>query len=188
MDDWKGFVLAVIDVQSRQVLALHREEIKEDASIRVRGLSSKIDTGRYNLAQGVRALGVRMGIGHSPRCADGGESDYLTLFVEDGSRLKPVLRNLPMSAWRVATGGSSCGNGGGDGDRTIDRVTLTLRMAATSTAGWHDIDVVAQHDVEILGGAAITPAKRETRKRSLGRLRARDRSYATTSLLDKLWP
>ncbi|MBK7794024.1 MAG: hypothetical protein IPJ62_17095 [Betaproteobacteria bacterium] len=187
IEDRKGFVFAIIDVKRRQLLALYREDIEEDATIRVGESSLKIDTGRYNLAPGVRALGVRMGIGHSPRCADGGESDYLTLFVEDGSRLKPVLRNLPISAWRVATGGSSCGNGGGDGDRTIDRVTLTLRMAATSTAGWHDIDVVAQHDVEILGGAAIVPAKRETRKQSLGRLRAKDRSYATTNLMDRLW-
>jgi hypothetical protein len=187
-EDRKGFVFAVIDVKRKQLLALYREDIVEDASIRIGDSGLKIDTGRYNLAPGVRALGVRMGIGHSPRCAEGGESDYLTLFVEDGRQLKPMLKNLPMSAWRITKGSNNCGQGGGDVDYTIDSVALTLEMAATSTEGWHDIDVVAQHDVAIFSGAAEVPAKRETGRQSLGRLQAQERFYATTNLLDKLWP
>ena len=184
----KGFVFAVIDVKRRQLLALYREDIEEDASIRIGESNLKIDTGRYNLAPGVRALGVRMNFGHGPRCAEGGESDYLTLFVEDGRQLKPVLRNLPMRRWRVTNGRTTCSQGGGDVNYTIDSVTLTLEMAATVTAGWHDIDVVARHNIEIFSGTEAVPAKQETGMQSLGRLRAKQRSYATTDLLDKLWP
>jgi hypothetical protein len=188
IEDKKGFVYAVVDIRRKQLVAVYRETIDEDAATRIGAASLQIDTARYNLAPGVRALGVRMNIGYGPRCAEGGESDFLTLFIEDGRQLRPVLKNLAMSAWRITQGSNNCGQGGSDVNYTIDSVTLMLEMAATSAAGWRDIDVVAQHTIEVFSGPEGTPAKQETRKQSLGKLRAEKRYYATTNLLDRLWP
>ncbi|QUJ69392.1 hypothetical protein KDD30_21745 (plasmid) [Photobacterium sp. GJ3] len=81
------------------VLASYTGYISEDSSIQVGEDSIWIDTAKYDLAENQRAFGVRLDIGYSPRCADGGESDYLTLFLQDGTHLKPVLKNIAMSTW-----------------------------------------------------------------------------------------
>lgn len=186
VEDRKGFVYAVIDVERKRVHRIYRDTIEEDASIRVSDFSLQIDTARYNLAPGVRALGVRMNIGYSPRCAEGGESNYLTLFVEDGATLKPVLKNLPMSLWSITSGSNDCGDG--DADYTVDNVTLTLRISDTVTEGWHDLELVAHHGIETTHADAEAPLTQEAKTQVLGKLRAKDKSYPTESVRSRLWP
>jgi len=39
----------------------------------------------------------------------------------------------------------------------MDNVTLTLEVSATSTEGWHDLEVTAHHQIETSNNAADAP-------------------------------
>ncbi|MET0856816.1 MAG: hypothetical protein ABWY27_08710 [Telluria sp.] len=140
--DKKGFAVAVIDAKRRLLHGLHRGTVEEEATIRVGSGTLSIDTARYHLAPGVRAFGVRMNIGYSPRCAEGGENGYLTLFVEEGRQLRPVLSAFPMSSWQVKEGSEVCGDS--ETGAEIENTSLTLALSASSAGGWRDLDVVAR--------------------------------------------
>ena len=119
-----------------------------------------------------------MDIGYSPRCAEGGESAYLTLFVEDGRQLKPVLKDLPTCAWRIAEGSS--GYGDANADYTRETVAVTLEVLPTVTEGWHDLEVTAHRPIETTNGAAEAPGKPATKTQVLGTLRAKGRPIGPT--------
>jgi hypothetical protein len=184
----KGFVLAVIDIKQRKLISLYRDTIGEDATTRISDFSLHIDTARYNLAPGVRAFGVRMNIGYGPRCAEGGESNYLSLFVEEGKQLKPVLKDLPMSMWSITEGSNGCGYS--DTAYTMDSAALTLTVSPSVTNGRHDLEVVAHHQIEQWNAGADAPAKQHTKKQVLGKLHANgNRFYGdSVSVRSLLWP
>ncbi len=184
--DDKGLVFASVDVTQKLVHRLYRDTIQQDASIRIDSHSLKIDTTPYNLAPGVRTLGVSMNIGHSPRCAEGGESNYLRLFVEHGEQLELVLKDLPMNQWRITDGISSCGSA--NPEFTMDDVTLTISVLPTATEGWHDLEVTAHHQIEKTSPTAGRPATMAERTQVLGTLRASGKFYQTGSIRYQIWP
>lgn len=186
VENQKGFVLAVIDAKRRILHSLYRDAIGEDATTRISQFSLQLDTARYNLAPGVRALGVRMNIGYGPRCAEGGESNYLSLFVEEGKQLKPVLKDLPMSMWTITEGSNGCGYS--DTAYTMDSVALTLTLSATVTNGWRDLEVVAHHQIEAVEGANMV--KQQPKTQVLGKLRANGKMYSGdySWVRSRLWP
>lgn len=171
----KGFAVAVINSKNDKVIRQYRSTITEDATTRIDGFSLRLDTARYNLAAGVRALGVRMSISHGPRCAEGGDGDYLWLFVEEGKRLRPVLKNFPMSYWAITHGDPPCGPD--PTGYTIDNVTVTLAVSDTKTNGWHDLEVTANHVIETWSSNAESPGKRETKTQALENLRSNGKKY-----------
>lgn len=174
----KGFALAIVDIKKNKVISLYRDTIEEDATTRVFGAGLSIDTARYNLAPGKRAFGVRMGIGYSPRCAEGGENDYLTLFVEEKTQLKPVLKNFAMNTWSITEGSNGCGYG--TEDFTTDSVSFVLGVAKTATNGWRDIEVTGHHNIERNRGSGeeIAPNKKSYSK-LLGKLRMNGTEYSS---------
>lgn len=186
VENQKGFVLAVIDAKRRILHSLYRDAIGEDATTRISQFSLQLDTARYNLAPGVRALGVRMNIGYGPRCAEGGESNYLSLFVEEGKQLKPVLKDLPMSMWTITEGSNGCGYS--DTAYTLDSVALTITVSPTVTNGWHDLEVVAHHQIEAGEGADMV--KQQPKTQVLGKLRANGKMYSGDYgwVHSRLWP
>lgn len=172
----KGLVVAVIDSKNDKVVRQYRDTITEDGATRIGGSSLSLDTARYNLAARTRALGVRMNISHSPRYAEGGDGDYLWLFVEEGRRLRPVLKNFPMSYWAITHGDSACGPD--STGYTIDNVTLTLAISDTMTKGWHDLEVTAHHAIEAWSCDTENPGKRETKTQALTSLRSNGKTYS----------
>ena len=185
-EDKKGLVFAVIDVEQKRVHRLYRDSIQEDASTRISEYSLKIDTAPYNLAPGVRALGLRLNIGHSPRCADGGASGYLRLFVEEGQQLVPVLKDLPMNLWSITDGIGICG--GANTEYTIDHVTLTITVLPAATEGWRDLEVTAHHRIETTSPLTGKPVKKMEKTQLLGTLRASGKVYKTHSIQYRIWP
>ncbi|KGM39410.1 hypothetical protein JY96_03540 [Aquabacterium sp. NJ1] len=137
----KGFVMAVVDIQRRRLIRLYRDKILEDAGTRISEFSLHLDTAPYNIAPGVRAFGVRMNIGYSPRYAEGGESDYLTLFIEHGKTLRPIIQNMPMSSWRMVGDTAHCFDDAETGC-AIENKAVRLALASTSTHGWRDLEVI----------------------------------------------
>ncbi|WP_330960243.1 hypothetical protein [Photobacterium sp. 53610] len=96
--------VVLIDQLTGKVVSSYSDEVQEDGGIRVNEYSIKLDTARYNLNDKTRAVGVRLMIGTSPRCADFFMSDYLSLFVEKYSDLVPVILNLPTNIWESLQG------------------------------------------------------------------------------------
>lgn len=141
-DDVSGFVAALVDAKRRVALSLYRATVEGDASIRVGGGSLWLDTARYDLAPGVRAFGVRMDIGYSPRCAEGGTSQYLSLFVPDGNRLRPVVQSQPTQGWQVLEWDTDA-NSGACTQARVDTTTLSFALRRSATNGWRDLDLIA---------------------------------------------
>jgi len=127
-----------------------------------------------------------MNIGYSPRCAEGGESDYLRLFVENGEQLELVLKDLPMNQWRITDGISSCG--GANPNFTMDNVSSTLSVLPTVTEGWHDLEVTAHHEIETIDPSAGRPTTKLESTQVLGTVRADGRFYQTYPIRYEVWP
>lgn len=151
-NDEKGFVAAVVDTRRRAVQSFYRATLEQDAGLRVSDTSLWIDTARYDLAPGVRAFGVRMDIGYSPQCAEGGTSHYLTLFVPDKHRLRPVLMTKPMSRWQVLgwnPDDGACMQAG------VATTTLALTLGSAAKNGWRDLHVTERTNSEEFDGSAV---------------------------------
>lgn len=168
-EDKKGFVFALIDFVRKKVLGLYRDTAKEDGMTRIGKSHLRLDTASYNLAPGVRALGVRMAIGQAPSAVDGGESDYLTLFVEEGKQLRPILKNQPMSSWSYIEGSAS---GHDETRRSIERVERSLSVSAATTNGWRDLELAAHHRVETADPASGISAVQKEWREVVGKFRA----------------
>lgn len=154
------FAVALIDTKRSRVLALHHEVMESDAGTRYEPGSLWIDTGRYLLAPGVRAVGVRMNIWLAPSAPDGGADNLISLFVQRGSKLIPVLDGLAMSQWRFEYEERSWGRSG-----TRVDVSLQLSMANRSTQGFHDIEVHGIREISRFGEADEQPLGPKHRRR-----------------------
>lgn len=140
IDDQKGFVAAVLDTRRAVLKSLYQETLELNPGIRITDTSLSIDTARYELTPDVRAFGVRMDIGHSPKCADGGTSRYLTLLVPDGKRLRPVLKRQPLRVWTVAKWNLT-DNIDACSIETVKEADLSLTPGAVTNHGWRDLNV-----------------------------------------------
>lgn len=141
--DQKGFVAAVVDTRRAIIKHLYQETLELNPGIRITDTSLSIDTAHYDLAPHVRAFGVRMDIGHSPKCADGGTSRYLTLLVPDGQSLRPVLKRQPLRVWTVAKWNLTDNIDACSID-TVNEADLMLTLGAGSSHGWRDLNVTAR--------------------------------------------
>ena len=86
------------------------------------------------------------------RCShDGGYSDELSLFVQRGPRLEPVLSSMPMSVWQIRVlSGNSCGDMA-DVKKATHNADLSLSISPSSTHGFADIAVRAKTRTELEG-------------------------------------
>jgi hypothetical protein len=135
-------IIAAVDATSRIVLASYMIDASEDSGTRFNENSMHIDTARYDVAPGLRAFGLRLNTGYGPSCAEGGSSDFLTLFLFDGNELLKILDSLPLSRWRVAEG-RSCG---GDKEPVREEASITLSVAKTMSHGFNDLLLSAKTD------------------------------------------
>jgi hypothetical protein len=153
----KMLVVAMVDAGSGRVLSRFSREIGEDAAVHVGDNSLAIDTAPYQLAQDVRAFGVRFtSDARGASCADGIWSDELTLFVRAGATLRPVLQGLAMSRSEARKG---C-FGQSDG-LVYDEAKLALALAGTSSHGLADLVVSARIARESAAGGALGKPKTE---------------------------
>ena len=157
-----GFAVAVIDIPRKRILSIYRSEIEEDGGTRIRGGGRlRLDTARYYVTPTVRAFGVRMNIDYSPRYAEGGSSDQLTLFVQEGNKLRPVISDLAMSSWEMLDS-SGCFDQPENSNLpcVIADQTRTLALASSSTNGWRDLKLIATTTQRDSGA----PGKRQAEK------------------------
>lgn len=141
-----GFAFAVLDMAGRRVIRLHQSTLEEDGGTNISGGDLEIDTGLYWLKKGTRALGVRMDIARSIPAADRYAGRFLTLFVEEGASLRPVLEGFPMYYWGIERTDDCvdpqwADEGRGDKVCEEDSGYLSLSLGAKGASGWRDLVV-----------------------------------------------
>lgn len=120
------------------VIAGTRENVEEDIAFQIDDYT--IDTARYVLAPGVRAFGVRVTSATSgPKCADTGANDFLTLWIEDGKKLRAVM-GTNLSGRNNLVGVPACSNG----DGVLEDADITVAVEKSTTHGFADLTLVAK--------------------------------------------
>lgn len=153
-------VVAMVSTADGTVQASHHEEIEEDASVLVMEDDYRLDTARYDLADGVRAFGVAFdNSAPGPSCPEGGFNDQLTLFVREGTRLRPVL-SVYRDEW-ITIRGDVCSR---PQRSVVDRGRTVLQIEPTRTHGWADITLSTRVEREV---DAQEPYYRRTARRTL---------------------
>lgn len=162
IDDRKGLAVAVLDTRRGTVKGLYQDTLELNPGIRITDTSLSIDAARYELAADARAIGVRMNIGHAPRCADGGSTNFLTLLVPDGKELRPVLTRQPLHVWTVAKW-SLVDNIDACSIDTVNEADLILTPGAATSHGLRDLNVTARLQSRGPGARAVgQPARKKT--------------------------
>lgn len=131
--------LAIVNLESLNVLGSYQGSIEEDAVTLVNEGSLAFDTARYFLAKNVRAFGLRISATVEPRYAEGGSDDVLSLYVIEGTQIRPVLQNLSMQYWRYKGGVY-----GGATNYTTKKTDLSLSVTPTTSHGFFDLLVSAK--------------------------------------------
>jgi hypothetical protein len=161
IEDQKGVAVAVLDARRGTVKSLYQDKLELNPGIRITDTSLSIDAGRYELASDARAIGVRMNIGHAPKCADGGTTNYLTLLVPDGKHLRPVLQRQPLHVWTVAKW-NLADNIDACSIDTVNEADLTLSPGANTSHGLRDLNVTARIQTHPVGGKGGPPFRKKS--------------------------
>lgn len=126
-------------VEGERVLAAHRSSIEEDA-LTAMG-SYRIDTARYHLAPGVRAFGtVFHSAARGPSCPDASADAELTLWLREGSTLRPVL-GTNLHGW-VSVQGESCSMS--MGDARSEAADISIAVEKTTSHGFANLALTAR--------------------------------------------
>lgn len=137
--DSKALVVALVDEKAGQVVAEHRDEVDEDAASSLEGGAVHLDTAAYDLAPGVRAVGVDV-FSRSGSCGEGGEGASRTLYVREGHALRPVLQGLAMSQYLFLQGNTPRCTPPDDKDRPIlESYDVVIALGNAGAGGWRDL-------------------------------------------------
>ena len=142
--DAKSLVLALIDEASSTIVASFQDEIDEDAVTHVNNGSLRLDTAAYQLAPGVRAVGLDI-FSSEGGCGDATLGPTRSLYVRDGKALRPVVAGLYLHpSWYLRGNQPRCVSDPKEAETAItedDRVTIAL--GAPGKGGWHDLMLTA---------------------------------------------
>lgn len=141
-EDSKALAIALVDERAGSVVALLRDDIVEDATTQVRETSLHLDTAPYQLAPGVRAVGLDIASDNN-NCGDGGVGPMRTLYVREGRVLRPVLADLFVTEYTWIRGNQPrCVADQREAETAIieDR-TVTIGLGAPGRAGWRDLQL-----------------------------------------------
>lgn len=137
----KELIVAMVNVKTKQVVSNYQNTIGEDAITEVGVSSLKIDTARYQLNKNTRAFGLMFNsVAHGPNCGENYWGDELTLFVQKGKNLEPVLWDLPMQFTHFKKGCPAIFN---VEDVDIEYSFLTVEVQKTSNKGYADLLLTA---------------------------------------------
>lgn len=135
-NDEKQLIVALVDNIQGTVIATYKGVIQQDAAMTVGENSFWIDTARYDVAPGVRAFGLDVTTSYSQGCVDGGLGPVLTLFIQEGKEIKPILENFYRSTWSFVTGGPSCAT---QEEIITENITYFIGISKTTTNGYADL-------------------------------------------------
>lgn len=140
----KQLLIAVVEGPGHRVVASYKSVIDEDAATQVENYSLVLDTARYTLSPSVRAFGLRLNTFHE-RCGyEGGLDNELTLYVIDGSKIRPVLTQT-MHYWRYGNATTPGGRCSGEEVPQAD-ANIQIAVEPTRSHGFADLRLTAKRD------------------------------------------
>lgn len=149
-DTWYDLNVVIWNARQARVVASLREPkaILSDAS-ELR--STSIDTGRYVLAEGVRAFGVRNN--HYPRCHDCAWSEtFLTLYVQRKEKIDRLFSTRIEQTTSADGPAPECRD-------TVQAIRTTIAPGVHTSHGLRDLVVVTRSGDDQSGVAPGPPAK-----------------------------
>jgi hypothetical protein len=157
-------VLAMLDGDTAGVLASHVMPLDEDALLAVGEGSLRLDTARYDLAPGVRAIGLVVeSRAPGPSCPDGRFNRELTLFVREGARLRPVLGTW-LDQWQIVEGSPCAWSAQAYADQTAK---LSIGVESSQHAGFNDLALMADVERYAKTGDGVESTSRYRKRRVL---------------------
>jgi hypothetical protein len=150
----RHMIVAMVDETKKQIVSSYQSSIGQDAITEVGESSLVIDTGNYRLAKNTRAFGLRFhssALGAS--CGGASWGDELTLFVQNGSILQPVLSDLPMFYLRFISGCNAIP------DSKTQEAVLTLDVKKSHSNGYADLLITAHINPSYINGRYDLRAK-----------------------------
>lgn len=155
--------VAMLSSADARVLATYSRALSEDAGLELDRDALRLDTARYDLAPGVRAVGVVLrNVAHGPSCPDFRYDDELTLLVREGARLRPVLQQN-LQAWQRVEGEPCSGHA--DAPVVTDDAAVTVALGGERHAGFVDLILDARIVRERHAPGADAPTTRQRRER-----------------------
>ena len=142
----KRLVVLILDGKTKSVVSGFRGSIGEDAVIEVGERSLEVDTARYQLGESARAFGIRFtSAARGASCGQGYWGNELTLFVPEGTNLRPVATlNLHRQRWLEGCPAAT--------SRALwEDAMLTVGMSEARTNGLFDLVVTARITVNSKG-------------------------------------
>ena len=135
----KKLLVAVIDEKTNRVVSSFQDAYYEDALTEVGEYSLKLDTARYQLAENVRAFGIRFNsAAHGANCGEAYWGNELTLFVPEGKKLRPVASlNLYQQQWHRGCPAATS-------SALWEDATLTVGMGQSGANGFQDLEITAK--------------------------------------------
>ncbi|WP_259163747.1 hypothetical protein [Xanthomonas sp. 4461] len=175
--------VAMLDAASGKVLASYAQDMGEDAAFELAADGLRLDTARYDLAKGVRAIGVVVhSAARGPSCPDFYSNQALTLLVREGRSLRPVLQR-DLYAWQRVKG-EPCSPG--KGDVITEVANLSLGMAPQGHAGYADIVLTANVSTRESAAGGDTDTERTRRVRQV--VQYNGQRYVPVAAGDPSWP
>jgi hypothetical protein len=135
----KKLLLAFVNSKTNTILSSYIGWMpEEDAVTRVGEGSARLDTAPYVLSTKTRAFGVVFDTTWLPCAVDGGTSQELQLFVDEGKRIRPIFNNsIPIYHWRRET--TDCFNPG-----KTSSTPVSVAVSQTASNGFFDLRLTAQ--------------------------------------------
>jgi hypothetical protein len=160
VENEKSLVVIVLDRRTLDVVAGYQSVVNEDAITEVGRGSLQLDTAKYQLSHEVRAFGLHFtSTARGPGCADGMDWDYLTLFIEEKNRLRPVFQQ-PMQFQEALQG---C-IGGATGHDVWEYGRRAISVADTRSNGFSDLLIT--ETIAVDGNVEPTPTETRSKKKS----------------------
>lgn len=126
------YYVAVIDSKASAITAGYQGGIVEDGAIQVTEYTLKWDTARYDVAAGVRGFALRVNAFRQSPAMGGGFDNQLTLFIIDGRKIRPLIRELNMHEWE-------CDIGCGDNNAEVVEKKVEISVAKEKTNDFADL-------------------------------------------------
>lgn len=135
-ENGKSLIVTMVDSLKGKVVASYKA-----VGLDVAEGGLRIDTARYDLAPGVRAIGLDVTEKSSPNCGDGGAGAARTLYIQNGNQIRPILEGLYMSYWSFVQGGSNCASG--DTESVTEDFSYSIGIDNTTTNGYANLLITA---------------------------------------------
>jgi hypothetical protein len=142
----KRMLVALLDLAEDRVVASYWSKVDADATTPYGPADISIDTAPYHLRPGVRAFGIDVATRFSA-VQESGSGTERTLYVREGSRIRPVLHRMSMSRWEYIDGYRPYLNTEESPRPETEDFTYTIGIARTSHKGFADLRITRTSNV-----------------------------------------